>query len=135
MESVLEKIKYKEVMTEVDGSFSITMYEKGIDSEEVLNYKYELVVTKLGYLDYTFTNIIIEGMKICDIGEYMLIAGDTNQNGYINIDDLVSTNNNFGRDKSVSDFNEDGVVDSLDGNILKKNYGKRAKIEEYKMGE
>lgn len=132
MEIVLEKIKYKEVETENDGSFVITMYEQGVDLEEALKYKYELVVTKAGYLDYTVTNITIESEKTCDIGEYMLIAGDTNKNGFINIDDLVKINNNFGKNNSELDFNEDEEVNSLDRNILKKNYGKKAKTVEYK---
>ncbi|MBQ2938059.1 MAG: cadherin-like beta sandwich domain-containing protein [Clostridia bacterium] len=96
--------------------------------------KYDIVVIKKGYLSYRVTEIdVVKGEKTV-LDEYSLIAGDVVETGEIEIDDLVALNDNYGEviteaneeTKAIFDLNEDGVVDKLDRNILKKNYSKKA---------
>ena len=113
------------VETEDDGSFIVKL--QAVD-------KYDILVVKQGYLDYRVTDIeVTKGEKI-DLDEYSLIAGDIVKTDEIEIDDLVVLNDSFGvtitdANKStngICDLNEDGIVNSLDRNILKTNYGKTA---------
>ena len=113
------------VETEDDGSFIVKL--QAVD-------KYDILVVKQGYLNYRVTDIeVTKGEKI-DLDEYSLIAGDIIKTDEIEIDDLVTLNDSFGvtitdANKStngICDLNEDGIVNSLDRNILKTNYGKTA---------
>jgi len=118
-----QKTPIKEIKTNEDGTYLLDIEEVGT---------YEVVVTKPGYLNYTITNIQILPGNIIKLGEYNLKAGDVASSGEIEIDDIVDLNDNFGvviteenkEEKSIYDLNEDGKVDTLDRNILKKNYGR-----------
>jgi len=116
----------KEVETGEDGKYEFDV-EAGT---------YDVVIEKAGYLKYTLKNIeISEGDEI-DLGENQLIAGDINQDGEIEISDLVGLNDNVGTtitddnksQKAKYDFNEDGTVDDSDRKILKANYGELATV-------
>lgn len=126
------------VKTDSDGIFRVLMYTPDQDAKEVLDTKYEIVISKNGYLDYIVTDIILIENTEIDIGEYKLIAGDIVKTGEINLDDLVEINDNYGITVSSEngeedeneryDFNGDGIVNLLDRIILKGNYGKQAEI-------
>ena len=100
---------------------------------------YDVLVTKLGYLDYRITEIEVEEGEKTELNEYKLMAGDVVKSGQIEIDDLVALNDNFGlvitdanrEQKAIYDLNEDGKVDDLDREILRKNYGKKNKLEQW----
>lgn len=111
-----ESTPYKEVETGEDGTFVV-----GVAGDI-----YRLEVTKAGYLSHKVENIYVEGSSEVTIDEYKLIAGDVTQNGEINIDDLVTLNENYGKE-GVFDLNEDGKVDDTDRTLLKQNYGKQSK--------
>lgn len=126
------------VKTEEDGMFRILMYTPDQDPKEALDAKYELVISKDGYLDYIVTDITLIEKAEMDIGGYKLIAGDVIKTGEINIDDLVGLNDNYGitvlyengiEDQYAKyDFNGDGVINLLDRIILKGNYGKKSEV-------
>ena len=113
-----------EIETNEDGTFKMLLEEGA---------SYDIVISKEGYLAHTITNIEVEEEPI-NIGEIELIAGDVAESGEIEIDDLVDLNDNYGiviteknrETKGRYDLNEDGKIDILDRNILKKNYGKIA---------
>ena len=115
--------------TNEDGTFEIE-----VDESEV----YDIVVTKDGYLSYRVTGIETEDEEI-GLEPYNLLAGDVVETGEIEIDDLVALNDNFGvviteankETKSIYDLNEDGTVNKLDRNILKKNYGKKSETVQW----
>ena len=115
-----------EIETNEDGTFKMLLEEGA---------SYDIVISKKGYLTYTITNIEA-GKEPINIGEKELIAGDVAESGEIEIDDLVDLNDNYGtviteenrETKGKYDLNEDGKIDILDRNILKKNYGKIAEI-------
>ena len=127
----------KQMETEENGTFYITIEESG---------KYDLVACKDGYLNYKVTGIeVIKGEETI-LDEHKLIAGNVVENSekstleeQIEIDDLVALNNNYGEiitdedkeTRAIYDLNEDGVVNKLDRNILKKNYGKKAETIEW----
>ena len=127
----------KQMETEEDGTFNITIEESGI---------YNLVACKDGYLNYKVTGIeVIKGEETI-LDEHKLLAGNVVKNGensaleeQIEIDDLVALNNNYGEiitdedkvTRAIYDLNEDGVVNKLDRDILKKNYGKKAETIEW----
>ena len=127
----------KQMETEEDGTFNITIEESG---------KYDLVACKDGYLNYKVTGIeVIKGEETI-LDEHKLIAGNVVENSeestleeQIEIDDLVALNNNYGEiitdedkeTRAIYDLNEDGVVNKLDRDILKKNYGKKAETIEW----
>ena len=71
--------------------------------------------------------IIVEGFEH-ELGTYTLLAGDIDNSGEIEIDDLVTLNNNYGKTDNICDLNEDGTVDTLDREILKSNYGKLSQV-------
>ncbi|MCI8397651.1 MAG: hypothetical protein HFJ52_08670 [Clostridia bacterium] len=126
-ERVITKELFKQTKTELDGTFKITMYNKLTDNKDVLNAKYELIVTKQGYLSYTIKEIIIQEETEHNIGEYNLIAGDIVEDGEIQLADLVAINDHYASLYTDGyDLNEDGVVDLVDRTILKKNYGQKA---------
>ena len=127
----------KQMETEENGTFYITIEESG---------KYDLVACKDGYLNYKVTGIeVIKGEETI-LDEHKLIAGNVVKNNekstfeeQIEIDDLVALNNNYGEiitdedkeTRAIYDLNEDGVVNKLDRDILKKNYGKKAETIEW----
>ena len=127
----IEEIEAGSVETASDGTFKIIAEH----SAEHQNSTYKVLVTKIGYLNYTVTDISLEEIAEINIGEYNLIAGDIIKTGEINLDDLVKLNESFTisvngeADKNKAcDLNEDGRIDRLDRQILKKNYGKHAEI-------
>ncbi len=117
------------VQTKEDGSYEIVL-EPGI---------YDIVFVKPGYLKHRITNIDITKGKGAALEVVNLIAGDTVETNEIEIDDLVALNDNYGeiitdenkKAKEIYDFNGDGVVNKLDRNILKKNYGKKAVTQKW----
>ena len=127
----------KQIETKEDGTFYITIEESD---------KYDLVARKDGYLNYKVTGIEIVKGEETVLDEHKLIAGNVVENSttstleeQIEIDDLVALNNNYGeiitdedkKIKAIYDLNEDGVVNKLDRDILKKNYGKKAETVEW----
>ena len=128
-EQTEEREIIEEVETEEDGRFEIVL-EKG--------QSYDIAIIKGGYLIHTITNVqeenVEKGNIEINIGEIELIAGDVAESGEIEIDDLVDLNDNYGiviteknrETKGKYDLNGDGIIDILDRNILKKNYGKIA---------
>ena len=133
-----------DTQTKEDGTFKQSVYKEGfdeiIDSDnngvaDQLESKYTVVVSKDGYLSYTVTDIGVTKFETTKLDEYKLIAGDVVKDNEIEIDDLTDLNDNIGvvitddnkSEKSIYDLNEDGTIDKLDRNILKKNYGKKAK--------
>ncbi len=113
------------VQTNADGTYEIVL-EPG---------KYDIVFTEPGYLSYRVTDIDITDGLGATLDTIDLIAGDVVETGEIEIDDLVAIGDNYGTitdenkpEKEKYDLNGDGIVNSLDRSILKKNYGKKAEI-------
>ena len=133
-----DKSKVAETTTQKDGTFKIEMLARNqsqtSEPNEVLNKKYDVEVTKNGYLTYKVTNVTLTEGDNSSIGTYNLIAGDVDKSGVIELDDMVYINEYFGvviNDANLStmgiyDLNGDKKVDSLDREIVKSNLDKKA---------
>ena len=94
--------------------------------------KYDIVVTKLSYLEYRLVGFEAEKGIEGNIGDIQIYAGDIVTSGEIEIDDLTYLNDNIGvvinddnkDDELKFDLNEDGIIDGADRAILKANYSK-----------
>ncbi len=81
------------------------------------------------------TNVLVKDGETIAINDIYIYAGDLDENGEIEIEDLTNIIENYGEitqdnkdEKGKYDLNEDGIVNKLDRNILKeKNYGKTKK--------
>lgn len=133
-----------EFVTNDDGTYKATIYKAPINKSSIndknnneiadeLECKYDVVISKDGYLSYTILGIELTAGEYIDLGEYNLIAGDVVATGEIEIDDLVAINDSFGQitddnraKKAKFDFNGDDLINDIDIDILKANYGKTA---------
>lgn len=95
--------------------------------------EYCVVVTKKGYLSHRVADVIIQNGELIILDEYELIGGDISKSGEIEISDLVKIVDYYGtiitednmEEKGMYDLNEDGIINVLDRDIIKKNYGKK----------
>ena len=91
---------------------------------------YDLKVKKGGCLTHTVKNITVEDEDI-DLGEIRLVAGDVNEDGKINIQDMGTFRAEFGKTgdaigNAYTDVNEDGKVNIQDMGTFRANFGKTA---------
>jgi murein DD-endopeptidase MepM/ murein hydrolase activator NlpD len=110
--------------TDEDGKYEVEL----IPDEE-----YDIIVKKNGYLTYIIKNIVVEEFKQSTVQDINIKAGDIDENGEIELDDLVELNDQIGvmvdDENKVFDLNEDGVIDNKDRKILKDNYHEKDKTE------
>ena len=111
-------------ITETDGTYKV---------EVSAGTSYNMTINKSGYLPYTMINIPSTYGVRTYTGHTYLIAGEVSGNdNYIDLKDLVKVNRKarvstiVDSTNSECDFNEDGIIDNLDLNILIKNYDKSA---------
>ena len=118
------ELKYEE-KTKQNGSYEIY----------VVPDTYKVIISKEGYLKITIEDILIESIEQeVTLDSYKLVAGDVVESGEIELDDMVALNDKHGetitdankKEMEKYDLNEDGIVNKLDRNILKENYGKKA---------
>lgn len=127
-----DSINPREVISQIntnkDGSYEIIL-EPGL---------YDILITKSGYLNYRVTKINLNNGDGVTLDNINILGGDVVETGEIEIDDLVSMNENYRTITEENkeqygkyDLNGDGKVDKLDRNILKKNYGKQETVVEW----
>ena len=118
----------KEIEIKLDGSYTLDLKPD----------EYDIVVTKTSYLEYRLTNVLVKDGETIAINDIYIYAGDLDENGEIEIEDLTNIIENYGEitqdnkdEKEKYDLNEDGIVNKLDRNILKENYGKTKTTEQW----
>ena len=118
----------KEIEIKLDGSYTLDLKPD----------EYDIVVTKTSYLEYRLTNVLVKDGETIAINDIYIYAGDLDENGEIEIEDLTNIIENYGEitqdnkdEKRKYDLNEDGIVNKLDRNILKENYGKTKTTEQW----
>ena len=109
------------VYTSADGKMTICNIAPGT---------YDLQVKKSGFLTYTVKGITV-GTEEIDLGSIVLLAGDTNNDGMINIVDMGIFRQNFGKTgeniaNAYTDTNGDKMVNILDMSVFRTNFGKTA---------
>lgn len=91
---------------------------------------YTLEISQLGCLTWTLTDISFQEGDV-DLGEIELAGGDVNLDDRINIMDMASFRQNFGKMGEeiwdiYTDTNGDHVVNIMDMGIFRQNFGKTA---------
>lgn len=106
-----------QIETNEDGTFSFILEDIEM---------YDIVISKTGYLSYTILQIQLKHGKTSIIPDYKLKAGDIKVNHQIDMLDWQFILNNINRPitarNQICDVNEDGVIDTLDKNIVDSNY-------------
>ncbi len=98
--------------------------------------EYDVLITKKGYLDFRIIGIDILSGDLVTLNQYILLAGDIVKTNEIEIEDFAKINDKFGlkltldnmEENSMYDLNEDGLINRLDRDIVKKNYGLKSII-------
>ena len=106
------------VFTNMSGGFTIA----GVPADT-----YTVVASKSGYLSAQKTGVVVPAGGVVNIGNVMLLGGDANNDGTINIVDLVIVGANYGGAPpadSRADINGDGVANLIDLVLVGSNYGK-----------
>ena len=110
--------------------------EKTEDSEDDGTYEiyvipgtYDVQVTRLAYLDYVYTGVVVNDGDEIDMGTFNLPAGDINRDGIISLEDIVKVKQVMGLDNTDPDFSDSysttqvGVVLLEDLVYVKQNQG------------
>lgn len=111
--------------TENDGTFEIY----------VIPGKYDIQVTRLAYLDYIYSDVVVNPGDEIDMGEFRRLAGDANRDGVISQEDVTTTKQAMDMEKEDPDFTEaynpmqTGVVTMEDLTYVKSNQDNELTIE------
>ncbi len=116
-------------------NFLVDELEIGLDGMYNLDAtapgEYYIKIKKYGYLDYFIRGIIISEINNEEktINNIDLIAGDLNNDGEIDLLDLVKINDNFGNttteEKTKININGGIHIDDTDKQVLIQNYNKK----------
>ncbi len=122
LEDIEKDISYQ---TNDDGTFEIY----------IIPGTYDVQVTRLGFLDYIYSDVIINAGDEIDMGEIRLAAGDANRDGVISQEDVNTIKKYMDMDSSDSEFKEQynpsqiGAVVSEDLGYAKGNQDQEIQIE------
>ena len=98
--------------------------------------KYDVIIKKPGYLTYTITDIQAEAYSNVTAQTVKIKAGDIDENGEIELDDLVEFNDHIGElvtdSNELYDLNEDGTIDNKDRKLIKSNYHSKAQTVKWR---
>lgn len=116
------------VSTKDDGTFE--MY--------VIPGVYDILEDKPGYLDHIYIYLTVNDGDEIDLGNYDLIAGDSNKDGMVQIRDKVLVGNYNGKNTfdtdydEAYDFNNDGEIQLRDKVIVTEENGQIREIVDYR---
>ncbi len=83
-----------------------------------------VAVQKPGYLRAERSGMVVVEAQTTMLPDVTLLGGDANNDGVINIADLVMAASQFGSPSPDADINADGVVNILDLTLIGINYGR-----------
>lgn len=110
-------------------------YDDGIFQLVLPTGKYDILIDKLGYLDYIIKGVEITQRNTYSIGNKNIVAGDIIKDGIIKATDQSEFFKAYGKKLGADgynpacDFVEDEIVKATDQSIFFKNYGKKKTIE------
>ena len=116
------------VTTKDDGTFEI----------KVIPGTYDILQDKSGYLDHIYIYLTVAEGDVKDLGNYDLVAGDSNKDGLVQIRDKVLVVANNGKTNispdydEACDFNNDGEIQLRDKVIVTAENGKSREIVDYR---
>lgn len=118
----------KKVTTNDDGTFEIN----------VIPGTYDVLQDKLGYLDHIYIYMTVAEGDVIDLGNYELIAGDSNKDGIVQLRDKVLVTTYNGKSTMDADYSEaydlnnDGQIQLRDKVIVTAENGKKREIVDYR---
>jgi len=109
------------------GSYQTTTTQDGSYILNVAPGTYTVTIDKAGYLAAVSPEIyvveILSG-EPAEMPDALLLLGDVDDSGAIDVADLVSATDNLGTTGPTGDLNEDGTVDARDLVPIGRNFGK-----------
>jgi len=109
------------------GSYQTTTSQDGFYIFNVAPGTYSVTIDKAGYLAAVSSEIyvveILSGEPV-EMPDALLLRGDVDDSGAIDVADLISATDNLGTAGPTGDLNEDGIVDILDLVPIGRNFGK-----------
>ncbi len=124
---------YTDTIAASDGNGEVT---QDFEITGVALDTYDLVVSKAGHLSATVKNVVVNGSITLSENEITLMAGDINDDGYIDASDVSYLVNDLGKTANEAtlaetDITGDGYRDSVDVAMLSFNLLKTAPEQEY----
>jgi len=112
--------------TVTTGSYQTTTTQDGAYILNVAPGTYSVTIDKAGYLAAVSSEIyvveILSGEPV-EMPDALLLRGDIDDSGVIDVADLISATDNLGTVGPTGDLNEDGIVDVLDLVPVGRNFG------------
>jgi len=109
------QVNGSQTQTGINGSYSFEQLPEGT---------YNVTASMPGHLPAEKADVEVIGGKIIPVPDVILLAGDFDQNGVIDIYDLVAMAAVFGMTEASADINADGLVDIFDLVLVGMNFGK-----------
>lgn len=100
--------------------------------------KYDILIDKVGYLDYVIEDVEIHQQSTTSIGTKQIIPGDVNKDGIVNASDKAILYKTIGAKKGSDrfmiecDYVEDNIINASDKAIFLQNVGKKKVVEKMK---
>ena len=113
-----------------DGNTDVTVKSSGTFRGEIDAPCFDIVISAPGCLTTTVKNVSPPGNYV-PLGEITLLRGDVNGDEMINIMDMATFRQNFGKTGEtilnvLTDTNGDGMVNIMDMGTFRQNFGKTA---------
>lgn len=127
-----------EKLEDVPKEASMTSEDNGAFEIYIIPGEYDVQVTRLGYLDYIYSDVVLKEGDIIEMGEIRLSAGDINRDGTISQEDINQVKSVMDMLSDNVDFLENynpsqiGIVSQEDLNYAKSNQDKNLQIVYFK---
>lgn len=127
-----------EKLEDIPKEASMTSEDNGVFEIYVIPGEYDIQVTRLGYLDYIYSDVALKEGDVIEMGEIRLSAGDINRDGTISQEDINQVKSVMDMLSDNVDFLENynpsqiGTVSQEDLNYAKSNQDKNLQIVYFK---
>lgn len=95
-----------EELENIEKEATIKSNDDGTFEIYVIPGQYDVQVTRLAYLDYIYSDVIVNEGDIIDMGQFRMAAGDANRDGVISQEDINEIKKNIDMDSSDPDYSE-----------------------------
>ena len=123
-----------EELENIEKEATIKSNDDGTFEIYVIPGQYDVQITRLAYLDYIYSDVIVNEGDIIDMGQFGMAAGDANRDGVISQEDINEIKKNIDMDSSDPDYSE-AFNPTQVGTVLQEDLGytKQNQDEELKI--
>lgn len=127
-----------EKLEDIPTSFKYITKDDGTFEIYITPGTFDIQITRLGFLDYIYSDVVANPGDIIEVGEIRLAAGDTNRDGVISQEDVNTTKKYMDVDNTSADYkpqynpSQIGTVVAEDLAYVKGNQDKEIQIEYFK---